>query len=114
MVISVTPIVCMPLAFWLGRTGLIDSVGCWANACPAHPAPNRITRWKIESLLVEIMVVLLGCRISRALCNATVAGSKQRGEVSTGSGSDRVILNEHRAPTRSLPLLVLTSLRRQP
>src|SRR5438105_2797042 len=83
IVISVTPIVCMTLAFWLGRTGLIASVGCWANAWPAHPAPNRITRWKIESLLVEIMVALLGCGISRALCNATVARGKRRGEVST-------------------------------
>src|SRR6266567_7185588 len=93
MVMSLTPIVCITLAFWLGRSGLIASVGCWANAWPAHPAPNRITRWKSESRLVQIMVVLLGCRISRALCNAAARSSKQGGEVSTGSGSDRVIAN---------------------
>src|SRR5438105_10947776 len=96
MVMSVTPIVCITLAFWLGRSGLIASVGCWAKAWPAHPAPNRITRWKSESRLVQIMVVLLGCRISRALCNATARSSKQGDEVSTGALGDRVRLERNR------------------
>src|SRR5207253_5126960 len=100
MVMSVTPIVCITLAFWLGRSGLIASVGCCANAWPAHPAPNRITKWKSESRLVQIMVVLLGCRISCALCNAAARSSKQGDEVSTGALGDRVRLERNRPGCR--------------
>src|SRR5438094_4915510 len=69
MVMSVTPTVCMTLAFWLGRIGLIARGGCCAKACPAHPAPNRITSLRSESRLREIMVALLVLEFG-ALCIA--------------------------------------------
>src|SRR5438876_2738200 len=75
MVMSVTPIVCITLAFWLGRMGLIASGGCCAKAWPAHPTPNRITRWKSESRLTEIMVALLVVEFG-ALSNATNTNGK--------------------------------------
>jgi len=37
------------------------------------------------------MVALLGLLDLRALCNVVVVSGKQRGEVRTGSGSDRAI-----------------------
>src|SRR5438874_12968496 len=60
MVMSVTPMVCMTLAFWLGRIGLTCSGGCCADAYgTAQMSPNRIAKVKSESRLREIMVALL-------------------------------------------------------
>src|SRR5438132_9132614 len=79
MVMSVTPIVCITLAFWLGRIGLIASGGCCARAWPAHPTPNRITRWKSESRLREIMFLALLVVEFGALCNEAPVNSKRSG-----------------------------------
>src|SRR5437762_9684714 len=60
MVMSVTPMVCMTLAFWLGRIGLTCSGGCCADAYgTAQMSANRIAKVKSESRLREIMVALL-------------------------------------------------------
>src|SRR6266568_6451546 len=60
MVISVTPMVCITLAFWLGRIGLTASGGCCADAYgAAQIAANRIAKEKSESRAREIIVSLL-------------------------------------------------------
>src|SRR5882672_1188509 len=84
MVMSVTPTVCITLAFWLGRIGLIASGGCCAKACPAHPAPNRITSLRSESRLREIMVALLVLEFG-ALCIAPRLVSKASAALGNGN-----------------------------
>src|SRR5216684_3374932 len=70
MVMSVTPMVCITLAFWLGRIGLIASGGCWAIAYgAAHITVNRIAKVKSESRFREIIVALLVVEFG-ALCIA--------------------------------------------
>jgi hypothetical protein len=56
MVMSVTPMVCITLAFWLGRIGLTASGGCCADANgAAQIAANRIAKQKSESRISEII-----------------------------------------------------------
>src|SRR5437763_15699720 len=70
MVMSVTPIVCITLAFWLGRIGLICSGGCCASAYgTAQTSANRIAKVKRENCFREIMVALLVVEFG-ALCIA--------------------------------------------
>src|SRR5260221_9808674 len=70
MVMSVTPMVCITLAFWLGRIGLICSGGCCADAYgTAQMRTNRIVKVKSESRFREIIVVLLVVEFG-ALCIA--------------------------------------------
>jgi hypothetical protein len=59
MVMSVTPIVCMTLAFWLGRIGFTCSGGCWAATKVTLPNANSIPSVNIKARL-EIIVALLG------------------------------------------------------
>src|SRR5258707_4471002 len=60
MLISVTPMVCITLAFWLGRIGLMANGGCCASAYgAAQMTANRIAKVKRENRFREIMVVLL-------------------------------------------------------
>jgi hypothetical protein len=57
MVMSVTPMVCITLAFWLGRIGLTASGGCCADVNgAAQIAANRIAKEKSESRTREIIV----------------------------------------------------------
>jgi hypothetical protein len=52
--------VCITLAFWLGRIGLTASGGCCADASgAAQIAANRIAKEKSESRTREIIVSLL-------------------------------------------------------
>src|SRR5438552_4156165 len=70
MVTSVTPMVCITLAFWLGRSGLICSGGCCADTYgTAHVRANRIAKVKRKNRFREIMVALLVVEFA-ALCNA--------------------------------------------
>src|SRR6266852_3545673 len=79
MVISVTPMVCITLAFWLGRIGLIASGGCCASASgAAQMTANRIAKVKRESRFREIIVVLLVVEFG-ALCIAPPLISKGSG-----------------------------------
>src|SRR6266849_5734085 len=78
MVISVTPMVCITLAFWLGRIGLIASGGCCASASgAAQMTANRIAKVKRESRFREIIVALLVVEFG-ALCIAPVVNGKKR------------------------------------
>src|SRR5260370_41785139 len=100
MVISVTPMVCITLAFWLGRIGLTCSGGCCADANgAAQISANRIAKVKRENRFREIMVVLLrfwnlAHYVSRSGCTASAT-------VSTGSDSDRVSINAKRRDCRN-------------
>src|SRR2546423_13240610 len=78
MVMSVTPMVCITLAFWLGRSGLICTCACCADTKgAAQIAANRIAKAKSENLFMEIIVLLLFG--FGALCNAKeVNGKTQR------------------------------------
>src|SRR6266404_8121598 len=79
MVISVTPMVCITLAFWLGRIGLIASGGCCASASgAAQMTANRIAKVKRESRFREIIVALLVVEFG-ALCIALRLVSKGSG-----------------------------------
>src|SRR5260370_25318282 len=79
MVISVTPMVCITLAFWLGRIGLIASGGCCACASgAAQMTANRIAKVKRESRFREIIVALLVVEFG-ALCIAPRLVSKGSG-----------------------------------
>src|SRR5260370_29049581 len=70
MVMSVTPMVCITLAFWLGRIGLIASGGCCASASGAtQMTATRIAKVKRESRFREIIVALLVVEFG-ALCIA--------------------------------------------
>jgi hypothetical protein len=55
MVTSVTPILCITLAFWLGRGTRI----C-ANAETAEHNTNRTAKIEIELRFTELMIFLLG------------------------------------------------------
>src|SRR5437667_9772087 len=78
MVMSVTPTVCITLAFWLGRSGLICSGGCCANAYGAAQIDmSPIAKVKSESRFREIMLVLLVKEFA-ALCNAAWRNRKER------------------------------------
>src|SRR5260370_3719018 len=78
MVISVTPMVCITLAFWLGRIGLIASGGCCASASgAAQMTANRIAKVKRESRFREIIVALLVVEFG-ALCIAPMVNGKKR------------------------------------
>src|SRR3989442_11082747 len=94
MVMSVTPIVCITLAFWLGRIGLIASGGCCANAWPAHPTPNKIVRWKSESRLREIMSWHSSFVEFGALCNELLPNGKRSGRGSESRKQHVVFLIE--------------------
>src|SRR6184192_1938322 len=77
MVMSVTPMVCITLAFWLGRSGLICTCGCCAKTKgAAQIAANRIAKAKSENRFMEIMVLLLFG--FGALCNAREVNGKLR------------------------------------
>src|SRR5712692_2387843 len=79
MVISVTPMVCITLAFWLGRIGLIASGGCCASASgAAQMTANRIAKVKREGRFREIIVALLVVEFG-ALCIAPRLISKGSG-----------------------------------
>src|SRR5216684_670573 len=79
MVMSVTPMVCITLAFWLGRIGLIASGGCCASASgAAQMTANRIAKVKRESRFREIIVALLVVEFG-ALCIAPRLISKGSG-----------------------------------
>src|SRR5437660_12747369 len=78
MVMSVTPMVCITLAFWLGRSGLICTCGCCADTKgEAQIAANKIAKAKSENRFMEIMVLLLFG--FGALCNAKEVDGKTQG-----------------------------------
>src|SRR5712691_12858144 len=78
MVMSVTPTVCITLAFWLGRIGLIASGGCCADTYGAAQVnANRIAKVKKESLFSENMLALLIVEFG-ALSNAAEVNGKER------------------------------------
>jgi hypothetical protein len=64
---SVTPTVCITLAFWLGRGSRIWGA-CWADTKgAAHALAMNIKKDKKESLFWEIMVALLFEEILRIM-----------------------------------------------
>jgi hypothetical protein len=70
--------VCITLAFWLGR-GKRTGGGCWANTKgAAHAIAKRAARLKRESRFREFIVALL-IEEFRALCNALLHVSKGLG-----------------------------------
>src|SRR5712692_7615622 len=76
MVMSVTPMVCITLAFWLGRSGLIASGGCCADTYGAAQVnANRIAKVKRENRFKEIMLALLIVEFG-ALSNAAEVNGK--------------------------------------
>src|SRR5258708_32455969 len=86
MVISVTPMVCITLAFWLGRIGLTCSGGCCADANgAAQISANRIAKVKRQNRFREIIVVLL--RIWNLAHYVSRSGCTASATVSTGSGT---------------------------
>jgi len=78
----VTPTVCITLAFWLGRMGLICNGGCCAltyGAAQIEMSP--IAKVKRESRFREIMLALLVKEFG-ALCNAHHPVGKGLGVIS--------------------------------
>lgn len=92
---SVTPIVCITLAFWLGLIGLIASGACCADAYgAAHVSASRIAKVKKKTRFREIMVALLVVEFG-ALSNATAVNSKEREPlIRLGSGGDKANSSE--------------------
>jgi len=82
MVMSVTPMVCITLAFGLGSIGLTLADGCWGQAyVVALVTAKRTAKLKNEKRLREIILALLLRRICPALCNASGLNGKKRAEM---------------------------------
>src|SRR5215831_17900291 len=78
MVMSVTPMVCVTLAFGLGYIGLTLTGGCCDRTYgAAHVTAKRVARLKNENRLCEIIWALLRRRIWPALCNAGEVNGKR-------------------------------------
>src|SRR5262245_13118730 len=78
MVMSVTPTVCVTLAFGLGNIGLTLTGGCWADTHgAAHATAKRMAKLKNENRLSEIILVSLDRRVSRALSNVGEVDGKR-------------------------------------
>src|SRR5258706_7179622 len=88
---SVTPTVCMTLAFWLGRGRRIAGGCCAVTKGAAHAIAKRAARLKRESRFREFIVALLIEEFS-ALCNAPQVISKRSGREFTTFYNSNLLL----------------------
>src|SRR5215471_1296637 len=85
MVMSVTPMVCITLAFGLGYNCLTLTGACCACTYGAtHVAAKRTAKLKEENRVRELILALLDRRIWPALCNAGGVNYKRSGNPGSG------------------------------